>query len=88
MRKPLANFVLYNNVPQRHYRQIAALYDDNTYQSSVWEGDILQIEPFEKIHSNVNTVICTTEQEAVEMARKDYEKSLQAGWSDYDPRAE
>jgi hypothetical protein len=88
MRELFANSVLYNDLPQRHYRQIAALFEDDIFKCSRWEGEILHTEPFAKTNSDAEILICATRDEAIEAAHKDHEESLNAGWHDYDPRQE
>jgi hypothetical protein len=81
----LRNFVLYNDVPQRQYRQIAALEEDGAFIFRRWEGTVLRAEPFE--HENTDTYRrwCSTKEEAIAMAENERKTSLDNGWHDYHP---
>jgi hypothetical protein len=80
----LSNHVLYKDVPQRHYRQIAAKADGRTSFVQIWEGTIVQLEPFEHENPDAEIVFCGSNDEATTEAAKVREESLRNGWFDYD----
>jgi hypothetical protein len=85
MAEVLTNFVLYNDNPQRHYKQIAAKSDDSVTGVYTWEGDVLQPQPFVHVNPDADVLICKNEQEAMDQAERDHEQSLAQGWHDYTP---
>jgi hypothetical protein len=80
----LSNHVLYKDVPQRHYRQIAAKADGATSFVQIWEGTIVQLEPFDHENPDAEIVFCRSHDEARMEAAKEREACLRDGWSDYD----
>jgi hypothetical protein len=47
----LSNYVLYRDVPQRNYLQIAAKREDNgSFLMQVWEGTVIDVEPFDHVN--------------------------------------
>jgi hypothetical protein len=80
----LSNYVLYSDNPQRHYRQIAAMLEDGACGVYVWEGLIVQTEPFERLNPDAEFVLCRDKQQAMAEAEREHEESLTKGWNDYD----
>lgn len=80
----LSNHVLYKDVPQRNYRQIAAKADGGTSVVQIWEGTIVQLEPFDHENPDAEIVFCASKDEATAEAAKEREASLRNGWFDYD----
>jgi hypothetical protein len=82
------NYVLYNDVPQRHYRQIAAKSEESPFHLQlfveIWEGAVLQAPPFDTENSDVKFVLCATRSEAIAKAEEERELSLLSGWHNYD----
>jgi hypothetical protein len=82
------NYVLYNDVPQRHYRQIAAKSEESPFHLQffveIWEGAVLQVRPFDTKNTDVKIVLCATMGEAIAKAAEEHESSLHSGWHDYD----
>lgn len=85
MRQLYKNYTLYNDIPQRHYRQITALFEDDVISVLTNEGTILTTDPFEREKTGSTAVICADEEEAVAEAKRQYESSVQEGWFDYHP---
>lgn len=86
MAQVYSNFVLYNDTPQRHYRQIAAKRDDDgSCYVQTWEGTVLSVEPFAHENSDAELVFYASVDEAVAASQSDHDKSLREGWFDYDP---
>ena len=83
-REVLENFVLYSDNPQRHYRQIAAILENGVCGVYVWEGLIVQTEPFERLNPDAEFVLCGDKQEAIAEAEREHVESLGNGWNDYD----
>ena len=81
----LSNFVLYSDNPQRHYRQIAAILENGVCGVYVWQGLIVETEPFERLNPDAEFVLCSDKQEAMAEADREHEESLGKGWNDYNP---
>jgi hypothetical protein len=76
--------VLYSDVPQRHYRQIVAKSDSGVISFQIFEGTVLQKEPFEHENPDAGAVICRNRDEAIAEVEKEYQASLKSGWHNYD----
>ena len=81
----LRMWTLYNNSPQRHYRQIAARYENNTFFVMVLEGAVLSVDPFNKAFSSRKRHDCGNAGQALKKAQELYESSIGSGWSEYHP---
>jgi hypothetical protein len=82
------SYVLYKDVPQERYRQIAAKTEESPYHLQffvvIWEGAILEVQPFDTKSTVVQLVLCATRSEAIAKVEEERESSLQSGWHDYD----
>jgi hypothetical protein len=81
------SYVLYNDVPQRRYRQIQAKSQESPYHLQffveIWEGAVLQVRPSDTENTDVKFVLCATRSEAIAKAAEEHESSLISGWRDY-----
>ncbi len=77
------NFVLYNDIPQRHFRQIAAKSENGLAGVYTWEGEVVHPDPFDHINRDADFLLCTGVQEAIDQSTEDYKESLTEGWHAY-----
>jgi hypothetical protein len=77
------NFVLYNDIPQRHYRQIAAKSENGLAGVYSWEGEVLQPDPFNHVNPDADFLLCKNVQEAINQSEEDLKQSLVEGWHRY-----
>jgi hypothetical protein len=81
----LRMWTLYNDSPQRHYRQIAARSENNAFFVMVFEGTVLSVDPFEKAPFSRERFDCGNAEQALKKAQELYESSIANGWTEYHP---
>lgn len=81
----LRMWTLYNDRPQRHYRQIAARSENDAFFVMVFEGTVLSVDPFEKAPSSRERFDCGNAEQALKKAQELYDSSIAKGWTDYHP---
>jgi hypothetical protein len=88
MTTPDRSYVLYNDLPQRGYRQIKARSQESPYSLvffvEIREGTVLQVHPSDTENTDVKFINCATMSEAIAKAEEEHESSLLSGWHDYD----
>ncbi|WP_035357527.1 hypothetical protein [Edaphobacter aggregans] len=84
-KKLLRRWTLYSDIPQRHYRQIAARSENDAFLVLVFEGNILRVKPFAKQPVSRERYEFKAAELALKKAEEIYKSSLANGWSDYHP---
>jgi hypothetical protein len=75
-------YVLYQDVPRRRYRRIAAKSDESLSHLQFFV-EITEGKPFDIEESDVQIVPCDTRSEALAKAEQARESSLHSGWREY-----
>ena len=74
--------VLYQDVPRRRYRRIAAKNEESLSHLQFFV-EITEGKPFDIEDSDVQIVPCDTRSEALAKAEQERESSLHSGWREY-----
>ena len=75
-------YVLYQDVPRRRYRRIAAKSEEGPAHIQ-FLVEITEGKPFDIENSDRQVVLCSTWSEAIARAEQERESALHCGWREY-----